>query len=500
LQYQSDVAVKLGLRTIFYVVFFGIIFLWMATMIYCFVQKKTISWRRHILFLGILTVLFSFAAITFFYDVTNEKVSLVQSDPQRWAAKRYWKSVTEKYSKLIVSDDEKYITCTPRFAGFNNERMVLELAFSFAHTLNRTLVLNPPFWVDHLGNTNKDIGEFFDFEDLAKGVKVISYSEFVQRMGFKNPTYNMWQLDEFFQNKEFETSGLVYRLPENYRSNMYWVFVWPKIPPKESDDYQLLERFAGPHRHQFYDVFTDPKMLSAKIIHFETRTLFGHFYNAIYYSDFALYQTLLWKVKNFLHFREEFFVKAERIINRLGPSYSAMHVRRGDFQYRTQKNLPYTKIYDNTYNLLKHNETLYLATDETDVAKLEREELPILKQRYNVRMFRDFKHLIEGDTPEYMWGVIETLVCSYARVFIGTKASTFSGYIQRLRGYYPDTINPNIYFTDTKYLGELQFDWGRSPMVNGNQCPSDTGGHCYIWSWEFDEAWRYARYPYFPGT
>jgi hypothetical protein len=141
--------------------------------------------------------------------------------------------------------------------------------------------------------------------------------------------------------------------------------------------------------------------------------------------------------------------------------------------------------------------------------------------------------LIEEDTPEYMWGVIEAIVCSYARVFIGTKASTYTGYIQRfqstltlnfiytyiitttiiityhtitlshyytitlshyhtithihthkfiilsfnlkhvlfcrLRGYYPDTINPHIYFTDTKYLGELQFDWGRAPMVNGNE-------------------------------
>lgn len=149
--------------------------------------------------------------------------------------------------------------------------------------------------------------------------------------------------------------------------------------------------------------------------------------------------------------------------------------------------------------------------------------------RYNVRMFREFKHLIEWDTPEYLFGVIEMIVCSYARIFIGTKASTFSGYIQRfvciqidsllfhfisfhfnllhtylwanhtiplylcsfelihfylfdlfhhlflslslfsLRGYYPDTINPNIYFTDTKYLGEYQYNWGRPPMINGNQ-------------------------------
>jgi hypothetical protein len=478
-----------------YTFFFGLLFTWVVGACYYLIQKKPVPWRRQIVVVVTLSLLFTLTAISLFYEWKTDKQPDVQEETKKWAAKRYWKSVTEKYPKLIPSDDEKYITCTPRFSGFNNERMVLELAFAFAYTLNRTLVLNAPFWVDHLGNTNKDLSDFFDFNDLAKGVKTISYSEFVQRMGFQNAPYDMGRLDQFFQNKEFETSGLVYRLPEKYRTNLDWVFAWPKIPPKDTDDYRLLEAFAGPFRRNFYDVNTDPQMLSAKIIHFETRTLFGHFYNAIYFSDFALYQTLLWKVKNFIHFREEFFVKAERIINRLGPSYAALHVRRGDFQYPHQRNIPYTTIYQNIYNLLKPNETLYLATDETDMAKFEREELPILKQRYNVRMFREFKHLIEEDTPEYMFGVIETLVCSYARIFIGTKLSTFSGYIHRLRGYYPDTVNPSIYFTDTKYLGELPYNWGRAPMVNG--CGTEVGGNCYVWCWEFEEAWRYAQNPHF---
>jgi hypothetical protein len=58
-----------------------------------------------------------------------------------------------------------------------------------------------------------------------------------------------------------------------------------------------------------------------------------------------------------------------------------MCLDRGDFQYPHQRNIPYKTIFENTYNLLKLNETLYLATDETDMAKFEREDLPILKQR-----------------------------------------------------------------------------------------------------------------------
>ena len=138
---------------------------------------------------------------------------------------------------------------------------------------------------------------------------------------------------------------------------------------------------AGPHKRNFYDVASDPKLLTAKVVHYDTRTLFGHFYNAIWYEDFDLYQDLLFRVKNFVHYRVEWFERAERIIKQLG-AFSAIHIRRGDFQYKTQKGLSYATIFENTKNLYKEGETLWLATDETDYDKLEREELPIFRQRY----------------------------------------------------------------------------------------------------------------------
>ena len=48
-----------------------------------------------------------------------------------------------------------------------------------------------------------------------------------------------------------------------------------------------------------------------------------------------------------------------------------------------------------------------------------------------MKLLKDYKYLIEDEIPEYTYGIIETIICSYARVFVGTKASTYTGYIQR---------------------------------------------------------------------
>ena len=54
---------------------------------------------------------------------------------------------------------------------------------------------------------------------------------------------------------------------------------------------------------------------------------------------------------------------------------------------------------------------------------------------YNVYFLDDFKHLFEDLNTNY-YGMLDQLIASKGRTFIGTFHSTFTGYINRMRGYH----------------------------------------------------------------
>lgn len=50
--------------------------------------------------------------------------------------------------------------------------------------------------------------------------------------------------------------------------------------------------------------------------------------------------------------------------------------------------------------------------------------------------------------------MIESIVCSRAKVFVGTYYSTFTGYIHRLRGYHGR--GEDSYYHSTRFVHQLQ--------------------------------------------
>jgi len=113
--------------------------------------------------------------------------------------------------------------------------------------------------------------------------------------------------------------------------------------------------------------------------------------------------------------------------------YSSMHVRRGDLQF-TEVKFNSSKWYDNTKELWKLHEVLYITTDESD-----RSWFDSFRAQHSgpLRFFGDYRELADLDSVDpTLYGMIETVVASRASVFAGTWFSTFSGYIIRLRGYY----------------------------------------------------------------
>merc|ERR1719410_972603 len=87
-----------------------------------------------------------------------------------------------------------------------------------------------------------------------------------------------------------------------------------------------------------------------------------------------------------------------------------------DWLFRTQKVIP-------------RHETLYIATDETNMTYFT----PFFQYYKSIQFLHN---VLDEEMDAEKLGMMEQFICANARVFIGTQYSTFSSYINRLRGYY----------------------------------------------------------------
>ena len=130
--------------------------------------------------------------------------------------------------------------------------------------------------------------------------------------------------------------------------------------------------------------------------------------------------------------------------------FAAYHIRRNDLQYK-EVFLSAEASYTNTEALLLKKELIYIATDETDP-----DFFAPFAEQHTVYRWADFFTekgnfaLKNVEIPPKWIGLIEQVICASARVFVGTKKSTFSAYIPRLRGYLraPDTAT---YYHTSRY-------------------------------------------------
>lgn len=82
---------------------------------------------------------------------------------------------------------------------------------------------------------------------------------------------------------------------------------------------------------------------------------------------------------------------------------------------------------------LKEGDTVYLATDERDKGFFDP-----LKAVYDVVFLDDFIDDMGKQVNTNYYGMVDQLVASRGRTFFGCWFSTFTAYINRLRGYHAD--------------------------------------------------------------
>jgi hypothetical protein len=168
----------------------------------------------------------------------------------------------------------------------------------------------------------------------------------------------------------------------------------------------------------------------------------NHFYAFTYFTDIAVDNYYKRFVRDFLHYKDEIYCAAGKIVHELQKQgeFSSLHIRRGDLQFKEVK-ISAAEWYSNTRELWKPNETLFIATDERN--KTWFDDLAKHHRLLFLDDYSDFAKL--GELDSSFIGMIDTIVASQGRVFAGTWFSTFSGYINRMRGYYGYSMKDSWY-------------------------------------------------------
>lgn len=156
-----------------------------------------------------------------------------------------------------------------------------------------------------------------------------------------------------------------------------------------------------------------------------------------------------------------------------------MHIRRGDFHQQFKGSILSADTLATTFKSVtakRERKTIFIATDEKDIAFFEP-----FKRHYQVLFLADFMHLLKDVNSNY-YPLIDQLISSRGDIFIGTHLSTFTSYINRMRGYYSWRDKLDGYEKgkiDSYYFSQGVTEKHREYFSI----------HSPFWAYEFPEAW-----------
>ncbi|KAI2513334.1 GDP-fucose protein O-fucosyltransferase [Fragilaria crotonensis] len=373
----------------------------------------------------------------------------------------YWQDIPSDanyVSPLKAAGPEvKYLTFEPDEGGWNNIRMSMETAVTLAHATGRILVMPPEqgMYLLHKGDKQQknrfSFSDFFHFDSVAAehaGVEVISMEEFLKREVMtghaKNkatglvtfPPRNRTNWDGAARNEAKELDLWM----RTFTDNPKWPFdtCLVGLPAKPGSTKHLLEmgdKVTAVNFEVRINNFTgNPVPVDAAPID-RLSEMFGGRSSVYWKAD-------VWNkrfVRDHLRYVDEIQCAAARVVKAMRQKarehgnedgiFDTFHIRRGDFQYKdTRVDAPV--IYENMKHLIPEGTTIYIATDERD-----KRFFKIFHEHFNVYFLDDFAPILEGVNTNF-YGMLDQRVASRGRTFIGCFYSTFTGYINRMRGYH----------------------------------------------------------------
>ncbi|KAM3572274.1 hypothetical protein VYU27_005714 [Nannochloropsis oceanica] len=375
----------------------------------------------------------------------------------------YWRKWTEETmwsSPFKPKGDEgpKYVTFEPDEGGFNNIRMALEIFLLFALATGRTLVLPDEYPMYLLGQAGimHDFDDFYDVDGWKRNVDVLPMHKFLEIEGLtgqlKNgemPPGNATRFDRRRPLWEYIRRATD-MFPVGPDSHVVALDLPTNITTvEELMDYRPdFETFS--HGRQLLQY--GPELQAKKSLHFTSamdggKRYLAHFYSFLYFADPQVDAFMKRFVRDHMHYKDEIFCRAAKVVDLLHAEgkdgafepYDAIHIRRGDFQF-TETRLEAEDIFRTVEDVVVPGSLVYVVTDETNATFFD-----TVRNRYRLRFYKDFYAPDGlGDMNPNLAGMVEQIIASGARTFVGTYFSTFTGYITRMRGYL--SKNPGYYY------------------------------------------------------
>ena len=460
----------------------------------------------------------------------------------------YWRDIPKDASfvspyKKPPGGERQYLTFEPDEGGFNNIRMSMETATALAHAMGRILVLPPEQSMyllsnDHNKTNNRfTFHKFFPFEAISEehdAVEVISMEEFLTTEAMAgnlkdkegNPSFppnNATTFDGHLRNGQQSWKWLRTVATASTASFTNCVMVFPEKAGKEAVKsmqaiYDTMDMMKQNHRlpsqyrnnprqvdsstkERLHEILSFRKeicmysedMQNSKVMHFmgdndSGARLLVHFYAFLFFED---WKQELWTkryVRDHLRYVDAIQCGAASIVHAVRQKaiengnpdgrYDSMHVRRGDFQYK-QTRIPAEEILANIAERFTENSTVFIATDERN-----RTFFDPLREHYHLCFLDDFVHLLpEGFNKNY-YGMLDQRIASRGRIFFGAYYSTFTGYINRMRGYHSQKDQSPGYLE-----GKLE-SYFYTPRENRDDMATYISLNGPLWGREFPTAWR----------
>jgi hypothetical protein len=311
--------------------------------------------------------------------------------------------------------EEKYVSFDSWWGGFSNVRMSYELIAAISIITNRTIILPPKIYCLFFSNhsdksTFFDIWNVLDKDAFTKQFKCVEYKDV--------PEYASIETDsQYFENVNNIAIPILFG--DTFKQTGPQESIGNRVIVNNINYIDDFNRFAI--NRQIVNV-----NYKNKFIHFP-RNLFGHFYYHIYGNGSSERNLIKEKIKKGIVYKKEYFDLVQTVKNKIG-DYNSIHVRRNDFvKVRPEYAISQlNNLLDDIKDRIPNTLPLYIATDEKDKSLFNS-----LSSVYTIYFLEDFFK----ELNPYQSLAVDQLICRESDIFLGSKLSTFSDYINIMRGY-----------------------------------------------------------------